>query len=212
MCLLKVGSSLILGWSKYRLGFSYFDIFEEFGEYHPSVIFDIYTSTADDVKEKMDRGLLDLGLLLEPINIEKYEYLRMNVKERWAVMVKANSPLAKKDFLKTEDLLEYPIILPRRKNIQSELSAWFGTDFEQLNVRYYSNLSGNASILVEKGLGVSITIEGSVPFLDTSKVKSLPIIPEFPASTVFAWKKNQLFNLPVQKFVAFARSKLKNND
>ena len=70
-------------------------------------------------------------------------------------------------------------------------------------------MSGTASVLVEKGRRCSMTIEGCVPFLDTSKGKSLPMIPEFPAYTVFAWKKNQLFNVPVQKCVAFARNKLK---
>ncbi|HAH63530.1 MAG TPA: transcriptional regulator [Treponema sp.] len=184
------------------------DVFGAFNRKYPHVVFDIYTSTADDVRERMDRGLLDAGLLLEPVDMDKYEYIRMNVKERWVVMMRADSPLAEKEALRTYDLADIPIILPQRHKIQSELASWFGIGFEKLHIRYLSNLSENASILVEKGLGVSLTIEGSIPFLDTKIFCVRPLLPELPASSVFAWKHEQMFNPAAQKFISFAREAL----
>lgn len=46
-------------------------IIRSFHEKYPKVDFDLYTATADHVKERMDQGLTDVGLLLEPINMEK---------------------------------------------------------------------------------------------------------------------------------------------
>ena len=88
-----------------------------FWEKHPKVTFDLYTATADVVKERMDRGLIDIGLLLEPIDMEKFEYVRLDVKERFVVLMRPDDPLAEKDFITREDLSELPLILPRRLNV-----------------------------------------------------------------------------------------------
>ena len=36
---------------------------------HSLVRFSIYSATADDIKDRLEKGLLDLGLLAEPVNI-----------------------------------------------------------------------------------------------------------------------------------------------
>ena len=57
------------------------ELFRTFWEKYPRVSFDIFTATADLVKEQMDKGLLDIGLLLEPIDMEKYDFIRLDMKE-----------------------------------------------------------------------------------------------------------------------------------
>ena len=57
------------------------DLFESFHKKYPLVTFDTYTASADNVKDEMDRGLVDIGLLLEPIDIEKYDFIRLDVKD-----------------------------------------------------------------------------------------------------------------------------------
>jgi DNA-binding transcriptional LysR family regulator len=90
------------------------EMFESFHEKCPRVNFDLYTATADHVKDQMDRGLVDIGLLLEPIDIEKYDFIRLAMKGRWGVLMRPDSPLAGKDFvtakannLKPYDYFEY---------------------------------------------------------------------------------------------------------
>ena len=70
------------------------DLFESFHEKYPLVTFDIYSATADHVKEQMDRGPVDIGLLLEPIDIEKYDFIRLDMKERWIVVMRPDCPLS----------------------------------------------------------------------------------------------------------------------
>lgn len=43
--------------------------------------------------ECTERGILDMGLLVEPVDIARYEFIRMPQKERWGVLAAKDSPL-----------------------------------------------------------------------------------------------------------------------
>ncbi len=177
------------------------NLFESFHEKYPRVSFDLYTATADHVKNQMDRGLVDVGLLLEPMDIEKYDFIRLNMKERWVVLMRPDAPLAEKESITAKDLSGCPLILPRRLRVQSELASWFGDYYENLNVLFTSNLSTNAAMMVNHGLAYSVTIEGSVPFWDQSKITYRPLSPSLTATSVLAWKRGQPFSLASTKFI-----------
>lgn len=115
-------------------------LIKTFREKYPQVTFDIFTATADLVKEQMDKGLLDIGLLLEPVDMEKYDFIRLDVKEKWVVLMRPDSPLAEKESVTAKDLSGLPLILPRRMNVQNELASWFGDHYDSLNVIFTSNL------------------------------------------------------------------------
>ena len=177
------------------------DLFDSFHKKYPLVSFDIYTATADNVKEQMDRGLVDIGLLLEPIDIEKYDFIRLDMKEQWVVVMRPDSPLAEKEYVTAKELSEVPLILPRRLKVQSELASWFGNYYDDLNVVFTSNLSTNSAIMVTGGLAYSLVIEGAVPFWDQSKVTYRPLAPSLTATSVLAWKRGQPFSLAAAKFI-----------
>ncbi|MDE7194269.1 MAG: LysR family transcriptional regulator [Oscillospiraceae bacterium] len=177
------------------------DLFESFHNKYPLVTFDIYSATADHVKEQIDRGLVDIGLLLEPIDIEKYDFIRLDMKERWVVIMRPDSPLAEKECVTAGELADLPLILPRRLKVQSELANWFGDYYDGLNVLFTSNLSTNASVMVSRGLGYSIVIEGMMPFWDQSKITYRPLYPPLTATSVLAWKRGQPFSLAATKFI-----------
>ena len=86
-------------------------------------------------------GLIDIGLLLEPIDIEKYEFVRLNAKEHWVVLMPPSDPLAEKEHISAKELSKLPLILPRRLQIQSELASWFGDYYKNLHVVFTSNLN-----------------------------------------------------------------------
>ena len=48
-----------------------------FSQKHPLVRFELYSGNAGNVKEGMERGLLDVGLMSEPIDIRKYNFVSM---------------------------------------------------------------------------------------------------------------------------------------
>lgn len=177
------------------------EIIESFHKKYPLVTYDIFTGNADLVKEQMEKGLIDIGVLLEPINIEKFDFIRLAGKERWVVLMRPDAPLADKEAVSARDLENLPIILPRRTNVQNELSNWLGDSFQTMQVLFTSNLSTNSAIMVQKGLAYSIVIEGSVPFWDKEKIAYRPLYPELTANSVLAWKKQQPFSLAATKFI-----------
>lgn len=134
------------------------DLIRNFHQKYPLVTFDLFTATADLVKEQMDKGLLDLGLLLEPIEMGKYEFIRLDMKERWVVLMPPDDPLAGKKHVKADELAELPLILPRRMQVQSELASWFGDYYKNLNILFTSNLSTNGAVMVSRGLAYSLVM------------------------------------------------------
>src|SRR5699024_855475 len=94
----------------------------EFRRLHPLVHYDIYSATADDIKERMEKGILDIALLMEPVDIGKYEFVRMPQREQWGALVCADSPLADKETLSPDDLTGQPIIIAKRESVQNELA------------------------------------------------------------------------------------------
>lgn len=177
------------------------EIIESFREKYPLVTFDIFTGNADLVKEQMEKGLIDIGVLLEPIDIEKFEFIRLKEKERWVVLMRPDNPLAEKETVSAGDLENVPLILPRRPNVQNELSNWFGDSFQEKQVLFTSNLTTNSALMVQRGLACSIVIEGSIPFWDKEKITYRPLYPELTADSVLAWKKQQPFSLAATKFI-----------
>lgn len=178
---------------------------EAFHAQYPLVTFDLLTANADVVKEQMDRGLLDIGLLLEPIDIDKYDYIRMAEREEWGVLMRPDDPLAVRGSLTADELAALPLILPRRMNVQSELANWFGSKHQRLNVLFTSNLSTNAAVMVRQGLGYAMVIRGAMPFCDEREIIFRPLSPALWTSNVLAWRRQQPFSLATTKFIAFAK-------
>lgn len=176
-------------------------IIESFWQKYPLVTFDLFTGNADLVKEQMEKGLIDIGVLLEPVDMEKFDFIRMQEKERWIVLMRPDDLLAQKEAISAQDLVGLPLILPRRSNVRNELSNWLGDSLQESQIRFTSNLSTNGALMVQKGLGYSLVIEGSVPFWDKEKIVYRPFVPELKANSAFAWKKQQPFSLAVTKFI-----------
>lgn len=177
------------------------EVIESFREKYPLVTFDIFTGNADLVKEQMEKGLIDIGVLLEPIDMEKFDFIRLKGKEQWAVLMRPDDPLAEKESISAKDLENAPLILPRRTNVQNELVNWLGDSFQESQVLFTSNLSTNGALMVQKGLAYSLVIEGSVPFWDKDKITFRPLSPKLTANSVLAWKKQQPFSLAATKFI-----------
>lgn len=181
------------------------ELFRSFRGKYPCVSFDIFTAAADLVKEQMDRGLLDLGLLLEPVDMGKYDFIRLDIKENWIVLMRPDDPLAAKTCITAKDLSSQPLILPRRMQVRNELASWFGDYYEGLDVVFTSNLNTNSAIMVESGLAYSIVVEGAVSFWDQAKMTYRPLAPSLTATSVLAWKRGQPFSLAATKFIEFSK-------
>ena len=181
------------------------ELIADFSRRHPRVVFDIYTANADQVKRRMDDGLTDVGLMLEPVDMEHVEYIRMPVRERWAAVVPAGVPLAKREYVTAKDLVGIPVIMPSRQKVHDEVASWFGSYYEKLLVTGSSNLSTNAALMVHAGLGYALIVEGALPFLEQSEICMVPLYPELTATSVMAWKRGQPFPTATNRFLQYVK-------
>lgn len=177
------------------------DCIADFRRQYPRVSYDILTANADFVKEQMEKGLLDIGVLLEPIDMDKFDFVRLKEKERWVVVMRSDDPLAQQKSVSAKDLAGKTLILPRRLNVRNELLNWFGRAVDDKQILFIANLSTNSAVMVERELGYAPVIEGSLPYLDHSKLTYRPLEPNLTAGCVVAWRRGQPFSPAVTKFI-----------
>lgn len=178
------------------------ELIDSFRETYPMVTYDLFTGAADQVKERMELGLIDIGLLLEPVDMDRYDYVRLDVREKWVVLMRPDDVLAEKEFVTAADLAGVPIIMSRRPSVESELGNWFGDYYKELNMVFHSNLPSNAAVMVQQGLGYALTVEGNLAFLwDEGKICGRPLEPPLTATSVLAWRRQQPFGRAAQKFI-----------
>lgn len=177
-----------------------------FTEKYPHVQFDLYNQMADNIKDKMEKGLLDMGLLLEPIDTSHYEFLRLSKKETWGLLMRKDHPLAKKENLTVEDLHDIPLILPKRENVKNELLHWLGVDESRLNVPVYYNLLSNIALLVDAGIGCALCLDGALSIHCSPDICFKPVAPEHTTRSVLLWKKNRLLQPAASLFIQMIQS------
>lgn len=159
-----VEGSIIIGCGEFAAMETLAEICRIYKEKYPRVQIALHTATADAVAEMMNKGLVDIALFLEPVDTEGLDYIRIMNSDHWCVGMRPDDPLAEKEYIKKEDLIGKPLILPERMNIQSEIANWFGKDLSKLQIAFTSNLGTNAAVMAANGLGYPISIEGAAKY------------------------------------------------
>ena len=146
------------------------EVMKDMQSEYPAVKFHIHSGNAEDVIEKLDKGLLDFGILIQPIDLSKYDNITLPEKDVWGVIMPSNSPLASKNSVTLKDLLNVPLIASRQMSkkysADSGFLDWFGEEFDHLNITATYNLVYNAAIMVRAGMGYAVTLD---KLINTSK-------------------------------------------
>lgn len=161
---------------------------------HPDISYHLYSGDATSITEKLDHGLIDFGLLVEPVDISKYEYLRLPAKDTWGVLMRRDSPLAVKDHILAEDLWEKPLIVSHQIYDSSELSSWFQRDIRKLHITAAYELVYNATHFVKSGCGYALSLDKLINTTGDSELTFRPLYPALDAGLCFVWKKHQIFS------------------
>jgi len=177
------------------------DHIEDFSKLYPLVQYDIYNGFSDDIKIKLDSGNIDLGILIEPVEAAKYEYIRLPIEERWGLLMKISDPLATREDISIEEVRKLPLIVTNRHIVKDDMENWLGVDESQLNIFARQNLLTNTSLLVERNLAYMITVEGAYRIRPIQGLVFVPIVPKRTSSHVLAWRKNKVFNPAIQLFL-----------
>ncbi|EMX0189472.1 LysR family transcriptional regulator [Bacillus thuringiensis] len=173
--------------------------------HHPNIKFHLYSGNADDITTKLDSGLLDFGIVIEPANKQKYDYLKLPATDVWGVLMRKDSPLAEKAYIHPTDLLNKPLIISRQTAVSNELSGWLGEEIENLNVIGTYNLLYNASLLVKENIGYALCIDNLMNTSEESTLCFRPLSPKLEAGLNILWKKHQTFSSATKIFLTYLR-------
>ncbi|MBO6170660.1 MAG: LysR family transcriptional regulator [Desulfovibrio sp.] len=187
------------------------DVMQKFSKQFPHVKYELYSADGDDIREKIDRGRVDLGILLEPVETSKYDFIRLPFYDTWGVAVRNDSHLASKKSLTTMDIANIPLIIPRRTIVIEEISRWLAMKEEELIIVASHNLPTNGLLLVKKGIGNLICVKGSFTIRPAEGICFIPFSPKRITGHVLAWKKDHAFSPSTHRFLSFIQDVYKCN-
>ena len=167
---------------------------------YTGIRFHIVSGDAVDVCERLDKGLLDFGVLLGDMDKLKYRYLELDGKDTWGILMRRDSPLARQDAISPRDLWDKPLILSRQTDNKSGLYRWLGKDPEQLRTVATYNLIYNASLMVDEGVGYAFTLNKLVNTAG-SDLCFRPLEPELELGMYLVWKKSRIFSKAAEMFL-----------
>ncbi len=168
---------------------------------YPHLRYHLFSGNADDVTQRLDKGLLDFAILIEPADIHKYDYIQLPVCDVWGLLMRKDSPLAEQAFIQPQDLHRIPLLTSRQTLVRNELSGWLGQPFETLNIVASYNLIYNASLMVEEGFGYALCLDKLVNTSGNSKLCFRPFQPRLEAHLDIVWKKYQVFSRATEVFL-----------
>lgn len=172
---------------------------------YPQVHFHISSGDTVDVTEQLDKGLIDFGLLFEPINTAKYSVYHLPIYDVWGVLMRRDSPLAQKEVITPGDLADKALITSRLINEKHALDTWFQQRVPSLNIVATYSLIYNASLMVDDGLGYALCLGGIINTTGDSTLCFRPLAPEVHANMGIVWKKFQVFSKASEKFLSVLR-------
>ncbi|MEI5992097.1 LysR family transcriptional regulator [Enterococcus termitis] len=175
-------------------------ILHELRDHYPEVNLHLYSGNADDVLEKIDKGLVDFGLVIDPVEKQKYEYIRLPLIDSWGILVNTSHPLASQKTVQPEDIQHTPLLISNQSFVDNQLSEWFGGNIEHLNVVGTYNLLYNASLLAKKGVASVLCIDGIVNTSNTN-LTFVPFFPPLTANINIVWKKDKSFSSASKEFL-----------
>lgn len=168
---------------------------------HPLIHYHLYSGDAERVRERLDKGLIDFGLFIGPVDISKYDCMRLPLEDTWGVLMRRDCPLAEKGEVCPGDLRDQPLILSHQAADSEEMFSWLASDASQLNIVTTYDLIYNASHFVRQGIGLAITLDKLVRTDGDSGLCFRPLAPALKAGLCLAWKKYPVFSKASRAFL-----------
>ncbi|MCH9275620.1 LysR family transcriptional regulator [Bifidobacterium amazonense] len=169
---------------------------------HPRVRFALFSATADVTRERMELGLSDIAVMSEPIDAERFDFLRLPQTDRWGVMMCDDDDLTRLDVITPDDLAGRALLMPYRPQARGTLDNWLGAVRAAVTVAGTYNLPLNAAVAVRHGLGPALCIDvGQIG----EGLRFVPLEPRLDVPSAVAWKRGRVLNPAATAFVAFLR-------
>ena len=172
-------------------------VFYQLKKDYPGIRLNVISGDTEDLKDKLDRGLLDFALIFTDFDRKMYHHLTIDRKEIFGVIMRRDSELASKESVSVKDLYGKSLIVSRANG----LSLFSGAQARKLQVAATYNLLYNASLMVEDGIGYAVSFDKLVDTSDSSKLCFRPLVPEISVRPTLIWKREQKLSIVSQLFV-----------
>ncbi len=101
-------------------------IFKGIQNDYPHVHFHIFSGDAEAVMERLDKGLLDLGLLLGPMQHEKYDYLNLARSDSYGLLMRETVRLRRRRPYPLTIYRGFRLLLPHRPTAAASALSCLG--------------------------------------------------------------------------------------
>ena len=177
------------------------DTAEHLSARHPGLQYSLYSADGTDVLEKLDKGLLDFGIVFQNVDASKYNSVELPLKDRFGVLMLRDAPLARKETVSLSDLQGQPLIIPRQPNHNSMFLETIGIDEQSVRVAAQYNLVYNGSVMAGEGMGYCICIDKLINVRGDSRMCFRPFYPPIEVGCSFIWKRTAVFSKAAEKFL-----------
>lgn len=178
----------------------------------PGIRYHISSGNSAFVMERLDKGLLDFGIVFGTVDLTTYNTLKIPAKDVWGVLMHKDSPLAGKESITPEDLWDKPLIISQQENKGGIITQWLKRRESDLNITATYNLIFNASLLVEEGLGYAIGLDKIINTTGNSNLCFRPLSPRLEDELSIIWKKYQVFSKPAEKFIDVLQKHIRSDN
>ena len=159
---------------------------------YPRIRCNIYSGNLSDVCERLDKGLLDFAIVMSYVDLSKYNYLELPMKDTWGILMRKDDPLTGKSSFAASDLDKLPLICSRQW-IDQESPRWLGAAAKDMNIVATYNLVFNGSVMVRAGMGYAVVLDKLVNTGEESDLTFIPLSGVPQTEMYVIWRKYQTF-------------------
>lgn len=178
-------------------------IIDAFQNKYPAVTFNLFTNTTDIIQERMEKGLIDIALALEPVDMSNYDFLTLPEKELMGIYMRADAPLADKEKITAKDLIDQRVMMPTRLQFNSQIYNWLSGSIAQIKIVGSCDLVGNSVMLTNANNYYKFGVR--FPAVLDNQICFRPLEPPIERLVYLIWRRNATQSLTVQKFIKFTK-------
>ena len=196
-----ITGDVFIGCGEHRTSFASMQLIKTIREEYPEIHFHFFSGNADAITERLDKGLLDMGILLEPEINPRYDYRVLPFRETWGILARKDSAFANRDSVTFEELADLPLIMPSQTSNSNQIKSFFADMLVSPNTVATYNLIYNAGLMVEAGMGYALCIDDLINTEGNHPLTFIPVTPKLQSDVYLFTKKYQVFSKATKLFL-----------
>ena len=178
---------------------------------YPNIRFHLFSGNAESVVEKLERGLIDFGILINSCVTDKYEHIKLGVCDQLGVLMRKDDVLANKNTISISDITNKPLIVSAQESLEN--IAKNNYEFNELTKKAICtyNLLYNASLLVREKVGYCICIDNIINTKGSDLIFK-PLEPRIDVKLILVYKKYNIFSKAASIFLDLLKKEIENNE